>query len=285
MGQSCSSTCRNVEPDAGGMSRADSPDPVMYDLMRKSIQATTSAETNHYRAARRKSPGQNHLLYRNSKIESGVAPLSLGSSDLSSSPSWIANETDLGQWLPSDTPVACPTRLLIRRRSLRVVEEGAGTHIYAIRYPEDTPDKVISEHTTTRPESARQEQCPPKKVVMTEANSASASSDQTGASNAATLKATTKVVLNPTMIEGTDFFSPAAMSSRPRKRGKYILPWSHIVSAVCATRGLLTSCHLASLSLAVSMFFFSHGLGHRFGRSQHLCCRCWTHGTTVRLYC
>ena len=233
MGQSCSSTCRNVEPDTGEMSRGDSPDPVMYDLMRKSIQATTSAEINNYKAARRKSPGQNHLLYRNSKIESGVAPLSLGSSDLSSAPSWTANEADLGQWLPSDTPVTCPTRLLIRRRSLRVVEEGAGTHIYAIRYPEDTPDKVISEQAATRPESARQEQCPPKKLVMTEANSSRASSDQMGVSNAATSNATTKVVINPTMIEGTDFFSPAAMSSRPRQRGEYILPsWSHIVTAI-----------------------------------------------------
>ena len=223
MGQTCSSTCRNVEPETCEMSRTDSPDPVMYDLMRKSIQATTTTETNNYKVARRKSPGQNHLLYRNSKIESGVAPLSLCSSDLSSSPSLSASDTiDISQWLPSDTPVACPTRLLIRRRSLRVVEEGAGTHIYAIRYPEDTPDKVISEHAATRPESARQEQCPPKKVVMTEANSARASSDQTGASVTATSNATTKVVLTTTIIDGTDFFSPAAMSSRPRQPGKLL---------------------------------------------------------------
>ena len=237
MGQNCSSLsiCRHVEPETGEMSRTDSPDPVMYDLMRKSIQATTgtsTVEANNYKVARRKSPGQNHLLYRNAnKMESGVAPLSLASSDLSSAPSsWSVSETDMGQWLPSDIPVACPTRLLIRRRSLRVVEEGAGTHIYAIRYPEDTPDKVISEQATTRPESARQEQCPPKKVGMTEANSTARISSDHPVGTAVTPSASTKVVLSSTMIEATDFFSPAAMSSRPRQPGKLILYWIHKMS-------------------------------------------------------
>jgi len=112
-----------------------------------------------------------------------------------------------------DTPVACPTRLLIRRRSLKVVEEGGGTHIYAIRYPEDTPDKIISEQATPRSESARQEQCPPKKNTM---DYGKTNSDSIAPATA-TSASTTKVVLSSSGMEGADFFSPAAMSSKPRQ--------------------------------------------------------------------
>ncbi len=205
------------------ISRTDSPDPVMYDLMRKSIQATTTAEANHYKVARRKIPGQNHLLYRNCKAENVGTPLTAAGAiaDPSSvTPFFDASEMDSGQWLPSDTPIVCPTRLLIRRRSLRVVEEGGGTHIYAIRYPEDTPDRVISEQATPRSESARQEQCPPKNA-MADGTNIKFPFDMTVATATTTSK--TKVILSPALIEGTDFFLPAAMSSKPRQPGKFLL--------------------------------------------------------------
>ena len=43
-----------------------------------------------------------------------------------------------------------------------MVEEGGGTHIYAIRYPEDTKEQVVSEQATSVAPAARQEQCPPR---------------------------------------------------------------------------------------------------------------------------
>lgn len=62
--------------------------------------------------------------------------------------------------LSSQSHLKCPTRLLIRRRSLRVVEEGGGTHIYAIRYPEDTSQMILSEQAVPFSSVVRQEQCP-----------------------------------------------------------------------------------------------------------------------------
>lgn len=239
MGQGCSSACGHLEPNNIELSRTDSPDPVMYDLMRKSIQATTpsAVDGNHsphgYRVGKRKPPGQNHLMYRNSKIETMPVSVPVAVENTTSNaaeametkcyaPASVA--VDSGLWLPRDTPVACPTRLLIRRRSLRVVEEGGGTHIYAIRYPEDTPDRIISEQATPRLESARQEQCPPKKASAYSATTGGKSVAQTVAAPVAINTSGTpkpKVVVKHSLMEGTDIFSTAAMASRPRQEGTF----------------------------------------------------------------
>lgn len=240
MGQGCSSACGNVEPDVLELSRTDSPDPVMYDLMRKSIQATTPSpadgnQAQHYKAAKRKPPGQNHLLYRNSKIETIPVPVPTGAANASDATSSSTGQTattptvDSGLWLPQDTPVFYPTRLLIRRRSLRVVEEGGGTHIYAIRYPEDTPDKIISEQAAPRPESARQEQCPPKKTPVAQTAGSASTSNTKSTTNAAGTSVTADAASKPKttssqpLAEGTDIFSAAAMASKPRQEGTSII--------------------------------------------------------------
>jgi len=261
MGQGCSSACGNGEPDALEMNRTDSPDPVMYDLMCKSIQATTpnhadgnagAPHSQNYKIGKRKPPGQNHLLYRNSEIEtmSGSIPIPLannlpdpifgasGSGQQASAPVSV----DSGSWLPQDRPVPCPTRLLIRRHPLRVVEEGGGTHIYAIRYPEDTPDKVISEQATLRPESARQEQCPPKKKPTGQSSSTTsfAKPDSKVPGNTTVIGGTvdTKAVpkaktnVGQPLMEGTDIFSAAAMASHPRQEGKSLIDCNSIDSTL-----------------------------------------------------
>jgi len=237
MGQQCSAlVCRHVEnPVNAEMSRVDSPDPVMYDLMRKSIQATallndgtnnsSSTVSGSSKSAKRRPIGQSHLLYKNNpKTAPLVPPTTLAvqnphrtppsplekedtsnidvappravesrncakstdnvataeannsnntnSSNTNSSP----REVSVEEKDPS-TVSKCPTRLLIRRRSLRVVEEGGGTHIYAIRYPEDTAQMIVSEQAAPLTPVATQEQCPPRKpaAVVSTSNSSAAS--------------------------------------------------------------------------------------------------------------
>jgi hypothetical protein len=155
MGQNCSTVCGHVEADSVELSQTDSPDPVIYDLMRKSILATTppksSSSSSHHSNKQRRPSGQHHLLYKNTPK---TATSKSGNNNNNNSPSF---------WMPPEVPVpGCPTRLLIRRRSLRVVEEGGGTHIYAIRYPEDTKDAIVAEQAAQVATSSRQEQCPPK---------------------------------------------------------------------------------------------------------------------------
>lgn len=247
MGQTCSAACQHVEPDALELSRTDSPDPLMYDLMRKSIQATTSSSTennasggssNHHKVGKRKPPGQHSLLFRNSKTESTTA--SGGGTSFDSSAATTNNnhtntvnheDPDAPLWLPVDTPVHCPTRLLIRRRSLRVMDEGSETHIYAIRYPEDTPDKIVSEQAAPSLESARQEQCPPKKTaVMNPPPATVTAGTSTGAADAPdggvhvskkqNKTAATPKAIAPPSLEGASIYSPLAMGSRPRRAGE-----------------------------------------------------------------
>jgi hypothetical protein len=262
MGQQCSTlTCAHVEnPETAEMTRVDSPDPVMYDLMRKSIQATavmwnngdgtvtatgvttsasvagvtvTTIATALSKTGKRRPTGQSHLLYnKNNLIMSKGTGSSVQASGVSvskkthSSPllstitpqasseknfatrrgmesrssagkngskiissrtlddqrnstcfypvkEFITLPTDEDPASPSSFPsplsshLKCPTRLLIRRRSLRVVEEGGGTHIYAIRYPEDSSQMILSEQAATFSSLVRQEQCPPRKSWMT----------------------------------------------------------------------------------------------------------------------
>ena len=103
MGQTCS---RDTTSPTQGSPRQESPDPAVYDLMRRSVDYY---EPHH-------PPGQQHLLYRQQSKSSGM-------------------DSNAGTDL-----VRCPTRVLVRRHSLRHYEEGmSGTHIYAIRYPEGKP--------------------------------------------------------------------------------------------------------------------------------------------------
>jgi hypothetical protein len=221
MGGTCSKSCQGVESDGHGLGRADSPDPIMYDLMHKSIQATTarldSTETTDKNTTtmaattitKRKSAGQHHLLFRNAKSDGVIV---------------AANKPlmDGAAWLPEDTPIPCPTRLLIRRRSPRVPDESVGTHIYAIRYPEGIANNVISEQAAPRPESARQEQYPtkncsfslqlgetlgPKTITTVPGDSGKAAGPQR-------LRA-----LDGALSEGTDIYSRIAMATKPSLQG------------------------------------------------------------------
>jgi hypothetical protein len=239
-------------PETAEMSRLDSPDPVMYDLMRKSIQATmmlsnddndcnkacnqhlisltSSSNGTALKAGKRRLVGQSHLLYKNnpnktsSVVASSTASLSTTTKmnnneklshchgmesrsattnnttavkentvhssntfngDSPSSPSspstFVDNNNDAAAAAAAaavttkdtnnnNTLPKFPTRLLIRRRSLRVVEEGGGTHIYAIRYPEDNNQMFLAEQATPLSTVVRQEQCPPRKGELTSFN-------------------------------------------------------------------------------------------------------------------
>jgi hypothetical protein len=169
----------------------------MYDLMRKSILATTppksssySSSSNHSQKQQQRRPsGQHHLLYKNSP-KTSTSESSNNSNNNNSN-----NNNSPSFWMPPEVPVpGCPTRLLIRRRSLRVVEEGGGTHIYAIRYPEDTKDAIVAEQATQLAPPSRQEQCPPKP---------------------------SKALPSMPVVEGGDVFTTAAMASIPRQEGTY----------------------------------------------------------------
>lgn len=216
MGQNCSTSCKQVEVENPELSRHESPDPVMYDLMRKSIQATTPPPptTNSGKANKRRPHGQHHLLFKHSpkssvdslqylhphhsSIDSGVGSGLTGMVSSTTSPI-------TSNWTPTEFPtMGCPTRLLIRRRSLRVIEEGGGTHIYAIRYPEDTKDAIVAEQSALPVPASRQEQCPPKR--------SHSSSVQTNPNN--------KESLPLPVLEGGDIFTTAAMASIPRQSGK-----------------------------------------------------------------
>ena len=248
MGQSCTKVCyAEQHTNSGGCgvegSRADSPDPVMYDLMRKSILATSQSMSSGSNGiggghsggggGSKKRPlfcGQQHLLYRNHSCSSRQAHHHLSPSiTCSPNPSPVGGNNGSSSLVllpppPNPTPTnnpACPTRLLIRRRSLRVVEEGGGTHIYAIRYPEDTTSAVVSEHAASFPASSKQEQCPPRRSGAKELNSKNLTSTATGHGTAGSASASTANLassLPPIPLDG-DVFTNAAMSSIPRQPG------------------------------------------------------------------
>ena len=322
MGSSCSVPCRPVDPNVAlELRRADSPDPVMYDLMRKSIQATTqqsyptaaaatatdpysektfaanetftttatATTTTPKQQHRRKPVGQHHLLFRHANNSSKsnidgtllVDPMAFPTLDPvsasataaaaatvpSSSSSNITPHSSgakgvVDNWLPEDTTInvlnhrSCPTRLVIRRRAASssvstttphhssspppaAAADGitTETHIYAIRYPEGTPDQVISEQAIPRPESARrQEQCPTttplppppatKAVVvdtttMKPTNAGVASSSATTVDSTAVVVPPNSVVIRHNLSGGVDVYSPIAMGTRPRQEGRY----------------------------------------------------------------
>lgn len=171
MGQGCSS-CSSAPLEQVELSRADSPDPVMvsaickgethrdisycltyilflrkYDLMRKSLLATSS------QSPKRNFLGQHHLLYKNhsKNHQNGTA----------------ANNTTESA-IDHSSPPPCPTRLLVRRKSTRLDEDGV--QIYAIRYPEETKDLFVSEQAIPRMHDRMQEQCPPRNRTSSQRN-------------------------------------------------------------------------------------------------------------------
>lgn len=302
MGSSCSVPCRPIDPDAAlEFRRADSPDPVMYDLMRKSIQATTTA-TNHGSLStsetnaptntelatttttttstispRRKLVGQQHLLFRhanNSNCNFGgttvdpVKPVSAGSAAAAAAAAPVSSSSNIStsgsgakgvvdMWLPEDTTgtfLSCPTRLVIRRRAASSASSSTTTipnhpangtttetHIYAIRYPEGTPDQVISEQVIPRPESARQQEQYPTTTKKQLFKAPPSSSDATDAavvdvsdttlnpidsavghpattgSSVAVQSLPSAVVVRCSLSDGLDVYSPIAMGTMPRQ--------------------------------------------------------------------
>ena len=243
MGQSCTKVCYAEQHTSSGGgcvegSRADSPDPVMYDLMRKSILATSQSGSGVGNGSgggggvsgSKKRPlfcGQQHLLFKNHNCSSRQAHHHLSPTVTSSSGSpFVVNNGSSSLAIlpppPNPTPMsspAFPTRLLIRRRSLRVVEEGGGTHIYAIRYPEDTTATVVSEHAASFPANGKQEQCPPRRSVAKENNSKSSTAVSHG--NASTSNSANLAISLPPIPMDGDVFTKAAMASIPRQPGKF----------------------------------------------------------------
>lgn len=116
MGASCSKcgVLEPVDPATTRSSRQDSPDPAIYDLMRRSVALSSSNVSEN--------PGQHHLLFKQQKKE---------------------KTPGAGEKTETHLP---PTRLLVRRHTPRHYEEGlSGTHIYAVRYPTDQPMLVQKE--------------------------------------------------------------------------------------------------------------------------------------------
>ena len=123
MGATCSKcgVLEPVDPATTRSSRQDSPDPAIYDLMRRSVALSSAAYSEN--------PGQHHLLFKQQKAEKSML------SDKTNTATSNTNETHLP-----------PTRLLVRRHTPRHYEEGlSGTHIYAVRYPTDQPLLVQKE--------------------------------------------------------------------------------------------------------------------------------------------
>lgn len=216
MGLACSTPCRQVDHDALELSRPNSTDPVMYDIMRKSIKATATSDYRERPSAKeggvsqQKQIGQHHLLFRNSKMD-----LTTDETYSRSATTYEAPSTSEESWLPEDTPRYCPTRLLIRRRSIRSAEEGIGTHIYAIRYPEDAAEEALSEQAAPRPESAhKQEQYPAKKSPHSDGSTASKRADSGPRPDQRS-----KFVDNTTITDGSSVYSSFAMTSKPRQEG------------------------------------------------------------------
>jgi hypothetical protein len=127
------------------------------------------------------------------------------------------------------------------------------THIYAIRYPEGTPDQVISEQVIPRPESARQQEQYPTTTKKQLFKASTSSSDATDAavvdvsdttfnpidsavghpattgSSVAVQSLPSAVVVRCSLSDGLDVYSPMAMGTMPRQEGRYSrkarFPW------------------------------------------------------------
>eukprot|EP00980_Cylindrotheca_fusiformis_P031101 scaffold25830_cov162-Cylindrotheca_fusiformis.AAC.2 len=131
MGQSCS-TCTGVHK-GHEFNREDSPDPVM---------ATADQKTKNT------PPGQHHLMYKNQSKTTTTTP-SAGVENILAAPA----------------SSSCPTRLVVRRQSMR--NDGEGVHIYAVRYPEEVKHLFDTEQAMPTSSSSTQEQCPRRNTTMT----------------------------------------------------------------------------------------------------------------------
>lgn len=97
---------------------------------------------------KRSPPGQHHLMYKNQTKQTS------------------SNSAGEGTIVPA-SPLASPTRLVVRRNSMR--NDGEGVHIFAIRYPADVKDLFVSEQAMPMTSSTTQEQCPPRTTKATAA--------------------------------------------------------------------------------------------------------------------
>lgn len=128
MGASCSS-CQALDNHDSARVRKDhclqdSLDPAVFDLMRRSVAYSQPGAQRPPPKKEDDSTGQNRLLFKHQKKEKLVLEASNAGQTI---------------YLP-------PTRLLVRRHTVRPNEEGlSGTHIYAIRYPNDQPMLVQKE--------------------------------------------------------------------------------------------------------------------------------------------
>ena len=126
MGQNCSSVI-SVRGRDKELHRKNSPDPIMYDLMRKALLVTSP------HALESSDNGQYQLLYKNQLKTSHWTSINI------SSPT-AAESSALSSY---------PTRLVKRQRSKEKGPQAQGRHIYAIRYPKDTKDLFLSEQSIT----------------------------------------------------------------------------------------------------------------------------------------
>ena len=142
MGQSCTKTiCHAFTEDssetATSNARKEWSDPVVYDLMRKSISASTSDGYQSSRSNKRRR-GQSHLLFKHNKPPQNA----IG-----------------GLLQPETSSMIHPTRLIVRRRS-SPEHTSSENHIYAIRYPDDPHQSLKNKQITSTVTAMRQEQCP-----------------------------------------------------------------------------------------------------------------------------
>jgi hypothetical protein len=242
MGTTCSK-CNAVETSEATLTavRPDAPDPAMYTLMRRSVElsdpyatmtaansggggggnhsSNTGSNNNSNNNNASLVAGQAHLLYKQqTKL---VVPIP---------------RKDSGQPVPF-----CPTRIIVRRHSLRSYEEGfSGTHIYAIRYPADQPLELTGHWSATS--GVGQEQAPRKHYhsssSSTRNNKHHTNNNVESQSAAAAAAARTVTLLEPPKafveIKGKEenvdrLFHPATLSIPPKHTGMLQLLLSAMV--------------------------------------------------------
>mmetsp|Transcript_27922 Transcript_27922/g.76846 ORF Transcript_27922/g.76846 Transcript_27922/m.76846 type:complete len:387 (+) Transcript_27922:209-1369(+) len=161
MGAACS-TCQGLEPQEQSRGRKetgreDSPDPAVYDLMRRSVafsQPGLPQQQLHPQQRQRGNDdgtsGQGKLLYKHQKKE----------------------KASLDPAVSGKTTYLPPTKILVRRHSPKPTEEGlSGTHIYAIRYPNDQPMLLQKQELAQEqaPQQQQQQQRPKRNLIREDA--------------------------------------------------------------------------------------------------------------------
>lgn len=293
MGATCSK-CQGVviqaatgDPCGAGArtgSRQDSPDPAIYDLMRRSVacsmmeQQQKPNEINKCSSTEPFCSGQHQLLYKHQRKEKqGNNNSSAGGADsqLTVAPQQEAAPTNMRAG--AGTPAADddddddddsdnsssndnyngngenggsgggemkrkkllkrthlpPTRLLVRRHTLRHYEEGlSGTHIYAIRYPTDQPlilhgqqgkeqhDNNNNKHGYPSQEQARHQQ-PSLQEKLQQQQNQQQSQQQQQYQKKRWIR--DKPYTIPSFKDGENIdhlFRPSTMAAKPKQQGK-----------------------------------------------------------------